>query len=141
MARPLIINERVRSDIAKVIAYAVAHPIPFDLLREHAVPKTTVLELKDRKPGLVRPKSASVEIPIGFRAALSVEEQPAGLCWHLSISVEKRGKTPNPAAAMAIAEEFGMRPPFHAGWLEEFEPGHHAVNFLSLKTPREEGIA
>lgn len=100
----------------------------------------TKLTLADRRPDLPpRPPSAQVLIPFGFRAALSFEDQPAGISCHLSISLDTPGLLPIPLACQMIAEEFG----FNYGdminaakegncsiWLEEFAPGHEAVNIL-----------
>ncbi len=143
MSRPLIITEAVRFEIWQALARADASPIPSETMRQFATLAAGVRELKlaDRAPGLERPASEHVEIPIGFRAAISVEEQPAGMVRHLSISVDKVGRMPSEAAVMVIAEEFGMVPPFDGAWLEEFDPGHHAVNLLKLVVPRPEGVA
>lgn len=123
-------------------AYARAHPLAIETVRAGAAaPNTRMLALKDRKPGFERPLSAHLEIPVGYRAAFSIEEQPAGLCAHLSVSVDTRGKTPSEIAVLTIAEAFGMKPPFLALWVEEFDPGHHAVNVVASLTPRREGTA
>jgi hypothetical protein len=142
MARPLIIDDLVRTMIKAALARALENPIPFEALREHAsLAATRDLKLADRKPGLIRPPLMHVAIPIGFRAAISVEEQPAGMVRHLSVSADRPGRIPHPTAVVMIAEEFGMLPPFDALWLEEFDPGHQAVNVLKLIEPRAEGTA
>lgn len=133
MARPLIIDAKVRAEIATALQRAEANPISAELLAAGAVePTTEVLSLADRKPGFERPESESVIIPVGYRAAISVEEQPFGLARHLSVSVERVGMTPHPNALEMIADEFGMpKSAWITLWLEEFEPGHHAVNVLT----------
>jgi hypothetical protein len=142
MSRILAIDEITRQRIASLIERAQKRPVPFDAVRNHAAPPGTKnLSLKDRKPGLVRPQSAHIDIPFGYTAAFSIEEQPNGLVRHLSISVDTVGRCPNEAAVAMIAEAFGMMEPFDAVWLEEFDPGHHAVNVLKLVAPRTEGHA
>jgi hypothetical protein len=140
----LMIGATERERIAEIIAYAKAHPIPFEVLRAGAVDDTDTLKLEDRKPGYERPRSQHVVFPGGFRAAFSIEAQPAGLCTHLSISVEgrsKKGAMPSPQAVAMIAEEFGVPFPAHKMWQEEFDPGEYAINLLSLYAPAPEGNA
>lgn len=81
----------------------------------------------------VRP--VSITIPFGHEVAISYEQQPAGLALHLSVSVDTPGQIIHPAAFDMIAKLYGMVPPFDMIWLEEFEPGHHAVNAVSLVQP------
>ncbi len=154
--RVLVIGEKERAEIAAVIADAKAHPLSFDELRDNALPRNKFdFSLADRKPDSKRPQSRNVFLPSGFRAAYSVEDQPVGLCAHLSISVEgpntKKGAMPHPEAVKMIAAAFGI--PFTANpaemfimkdvtiWLEEFEPGERAINLLHLYQPRPEGNA
>jgi hypothetical protein len=140
----LIIGATEREKIAEIIAYAKAHPIPIDIIRAGAVTDTTLLKLSDRKPGFERPPSQHVIFPGGFRAAFSIEQQPAGLCTHLSISVfgrSKKGMMPSLDAVKMIAEEFGVPFPPDRGWNEEFDPGEYAANLLSLYRPTPEGHA
>jgi hypothetical protein len=140
----LIIGETEREQIANIVAYARAHPLTFDTLRNGIVPDTERLALKDRKPGYERPPSQHVVFPGGFRAAFSIEAQPAGLCSHLSISVighSKKGACPNPAAVEMIAQEFGVPYPADKAWLEEYDPGEFAINLVSLYAPTQAGHA
>jgi len=142
----LMVGETERERIAQMIAYAKAHPITFETVRTMMVPNqgTTTVRLEDRNPEHARPESQHIDFPGGFRAAYSVEEQPAGMCAHLSVSVfgrSKRGAMPHPAAVAMIAEEFGVPFPADKMWQEEFEPGEWAVNLLHLYAPKQEGYA
>jgi hypothetical protein len=140
----LIIGATERERIAEIIAYAKANPLPLSLIRQGKVDDTKLLKLEDRKPGFERPTSAHVEFPGGYRAAYSVEEQPAGFCSHLSISVMNRGRKgmmPSLPVVQMICEEFGVPfPPGHF-WTEEYDPGEYAVNLVSLYAPTEGGSA
>lgn len=132
MARALIINEVVKRQIAALIEQADANPISLEILRSGAVKDDKeIIALADRRPGFERPASAHLEIPVGYRVALSTEDQPAGRCRHLSISVAKKGMLPHADAAIMIMEHFGVTEVI-ARWLEEFEPGHHAINVVWL---------
>jgi hypothetical protein len=77
--------------------------------------------------------TANVILPRGYRVALTFEEQPLGMCKHLSISVDEPGSLPNPHAVAMICHEYGMRfPPLGRMWLEEFAKGHSAINLVDL---------
>jgi hypothetical protein len=94
--------------------------------------------IADRPPGSIRPQSYNVLIPVGYRAAFSFEEQPAGLVRHLSVSVDtkKPGDCPSIPAMQMIASAFGIEWSLDSGdarvWLEEFEPGKYAVNLIAV---------
>lgn len=137
--RVLVIDAAARAAIAEAIKRAEAHPLPLEFIRAGAVePGKAELKLADRKPGFARPASEQVIIPHGYRVAFSIEEQPIGLCGHLSISVDAHGKLPSPEAVSMIAKEYGITWPGAADattWLEEFEPGHRAVNLVALRRP------
>jgi hypothetical protein len=139
----LFIGETETKRIAEIVAYAKAHPVTLETLRAGASPDKPVIKLEDRKPGMERPPSQHMIFPGGYRAAYSIEEQPTGLCSHLSISVMDRAKPgmmPSPEAVKMIAEAFGV--PFPDGvhiWSEEFDPGEYAVNIVALYAPKPEG--
>jgi hypothetical protein len=140
----LIIGATERERIAEMIAYAKAHPVTFDKMREAIVEDRPLVRLEDRKPGFERPVSEHCVLPGGYRCAYSVEAQPAGLCSHLSISVvgrSRKGRMPSVEAVRMIAEEFGVPFPPDKGWTEEFDPGEYAVNLLSVYAPAQEGNA
>jgi len=133
----LIITDDVRADINKMIERAEKHPLPMARIIEGAVDgDLDIVHLSDRKPGYERPRSEHMIIPMGFRVAISIEEQPAGWCKHLSISVPMPGKVPSQEAAMMIADAFGFHA-IHKVWLEEFDPGHMAINMIFVYRPTE----
>lgn len=131
----LIVTPEIKAEIAEKIALARKNPVPVELLQAGAVGGPTIT-LKDRKPGIERPPSQHVILGT-YRAAISFEQQPVGLCRHLSISALKPGTLPHRVVLEEIAALFGIdgsRPPL-AGhiWFEEFDPGHYAVNFLQIE--------
>lgn len=133
MARALILNDVMLAEIVAAVARARAAPVPRSFLKAFNVemPPSGTMALKDRPPGCERPPSQVVDIPVGYRAAFSFENQPVGLVRHLSVSVDRPGFMPSVAAFYAIAEAFGFRHDARGQtWLEEFAPGHHAVNLL-----------
>jgi hypothetical protein len=138
--RALIITDDIRAAIAKMVAHAEAHPIPWSVMQAGAIRVdllSTELKLADRPAGFERPASEHLLIPMGYRMAFSVEEQPAGFCHHLSVSVDAPGRLPSIPAVQEISDLCGIKQ-WHEVWLEEFGPGHNAVNILELYKPREE---
>ena len=135
----LIIGPHEQKAIAKALELARDQVMPWSIGKNIAIDDrakpTNELTLKDRKHDNPFPRSQHLILG-SYRCAISFEEQPAGLCRHLSVSVKKRGKTPNPIAMQMLAEAFGFSefPPSRGRvWLEEFEPGHHAVNVIELE--------
>jgi hypothetical protein len=140
----LMIGATEREQIAQIIAWAKAHPIPLSLIRKGSLDDKAIVEFKDRTPEFVRPPSSHILFPGNFRAAFSCEEQPGGFCTHLSVSVEgrsRKGMMPHPAAVEMIAEAFGVKYPADRMWIEEFEPGEFAINLVSMYQPHEGGNA
>jgi hypothetical protein len=144
--RALLLNAEVCHAIAAAVAAARAAPVSWETFKRIAegIPQDTAsLSLADRPPGFQRPQSQNVMIPIGFRAAISFEDQPAGLVRHLSISLEdaRPGAVPNIPSILAIAKAFGFRVEERESierlWTEEYEPGKWAVNLLQLDHERE----
>jgi hypothetical protein len=135
----LVIGTKERERIKEIIEHARTHVIPLALIKQ-AIPADKMpndLTLADREghENLVRPPSAHVMFPGGIRAAFSIEMQPppVELCSHLSISAPMPGRMPSVPAVKMICEEFGVPfPPDVMGWNEEFDPGHFAVNLLSV---------
>lgn len=140
MTRALIIGEVERAEIRAAIERAATHPLTLDMVKALQVKADSHLTLEMRRqqhgPGFdkKRPQSEFVELPVGVRAAISFEEQPIGMCRHLSISVDIPGALPHPALVESVAKEFGCSHVIGAPWIEEFEPGHEAINIVALST-------
>lgn len=133
--RALLITPDVQREITAAVERAAQHPISAaDCERlSRGIPQVGDLKLADRAPGFKRPQSEYVNIQMGYRASISFEQQPGGLCRHLSVSVDTPGRIPNPPAVEMIAREFGfVESALRKFWMEEFEPGHHAVNVIEL---------
>lgn len=132
----LIIGEAEKEQIAKLVAHAKANPVTLEWLRQFGTNSNDANHMKfeDRKPGAERPPNEHIIFPGNYRATYSIEEQPFGMCAHLSISVfgrDKPGMMPSPPAVAMIAEEFGVPCPAEHMWTEEYEPGQFAINMLS----------
>jgi hypothetical protein len=139
----LLISRRERHRIAELIKRARRRPIPLSLIIKGDPGPTPTLMLKDRVPGIERPPSEHIMLGT-HRIAFSFEHQPIGLCRHLSVSVPMPGRAPLPEVVAIIAKEFGFSefpPSLGRVWLEEFEPGHMAVNVVELVEPSTQGHA
>jgi hypothetical protein len=139
----LIIGTKEQDAIDAAMKRARERPITIDMLAALAVDQTTtVLTLADRKQ-FKRPRSEEVLLPTNYRLAISYEEQPAGLCAHMSLSVNRKGMLPNPAAfAMAMrACGFDMTAAPERTWIEEFtidgKSGGVAMNAVWVVEPRQ----
>ena len=148
----LLIGATEQKQIKRLIAYATANPVRWETIKDVAIADfTPTLALSDRtqKPGVVRPPSAHVILG-NVRVAYSHEEQPAGMFRHISASVRRPGKHPHPMVMAVICEAFGFSKTVCDGlqgnidaifatharvWLEEFDPGHNAVNVIELIDP------
>jgi len=92
--RVLVIDEKAREKIKQVINYAKAHPIKKNILISGFVVGNT--------------KSYCCDFIDGFHVVFSVEEQPAGWSYHLSISIPDRTKLPSQESAGMLMQEFGL---------------------------------
>lgn len=142
----LVIGEQQRRQIAAAKQKAAKRPIKMETLRDMQFTEDrSVQHLSDRPANFNRPPTHSVDIPFGFRAAYSIEEQPVGICAHLSIGTEGRrqkGAMPSEQVVKMIAEAFGISyPPNMRMWVEEYEPGEFAINLLHLLEAPKEGHA
>jgi hypothetical protein len=131
----LIITDEQRGMIDAVIERAAANPVRWaEMEGKVAAGNKLVLPLKDRAPGLERPPSQHMMFG-NVRVAYSHEEQPAGMFRHISASVERPGRLPHPKVmeVLCAAFHFDSFPPIEGRiWLEEFDPGHQAVNVIEL---------
>ena len=98
--RALILDENARAEVARLRGYAESNRVSLDDLQrcqEH--PELAV----GNNPSHV------IIIPQGYRVVFSVEEQPAGLAEHLSVSVlpHQPDVWPSVESVVQIALEFG----------------------------------
>jgi hypothetical protein len=141
MSRILVIDDISKKRIESLITIARKNVIPMDqVVRQTPVVDGEVLTQSDLE-SVDRPVASGIDIPYGFHVCFSIEHQPAGMVHHISVSIDTPGKCPSEAAVFMLAQEFGMEAPFDRIWLEEFEPGQHAVNIIKIVTPTTAGHA
>ena len=128
--RPMIIDKATDERIAQVKAYA----------QKHVVQLSDVVRMAGNRDLAVgnNPEFRLI-IPIGYRAIFSYEQQPTGLCAHLSMSVDMDERPdhrvlPNTVAVQHIMFEFKMgllSDAIHI-WIEDIDDGGlGAINVLS----------
>jgi hypothetical protein len=130
--RPLVINADVRARIARVKAYAEAHPIPLWRIRR-------IVERKEIMPASFDP-GFSTGIPFGFGVTFTIEEHIREWMYHLSVCLpDAGGRMPNPAAIEAIMQLFGIETPLRDAHLyvtEKNRPdGVGSANVLAPAPP------
>jgi hypothetical protein len=127
-----IVGQAEREAIKNVLARARSKPVPRNLVEQGKLDPGRVLKLADRPAGWERPASDHVMLG-SYRVAVSFEDQPIGLCIHLSASSARPGFVPGQQVMDAILSEFGIeKTMIGMSWLEEFDPGHHAINVVAL---------
>lgn len=128
----LIIGDEEKAAVKIAMEKARAHPVSIEAIKAGALNRQerSVFSLKDRKPDFKRPPSENVMFGT-YRAAISFEQQPIGLCKHLSISTIRPGTVPGEAVIRQVMKLFGFKIGV-AGqvWFEEFDPGHVAINIV-----------
>jgi hypothetical protein len=133
-----IIGPADEEQLKSTVKLALDNPIPWEVLKAGVnteIQETDRLTLDDKKglPPIKRPVY-NVILPLGWRVAISCEDQPAGRLLHLSMSSPKRGKIPSEHALLMVIKACGYTLEDVARmWLEEFDPGHNAVNVLFLR--------
>ena len=142
----LVDSPTVRAGIKKAIEIARKQMVPLSEVMDMAKlanQDSSCITLKDKKREKAVRKTQPVEvlIPEGYTANISFEEQPVGICKHLSIGFENSpGKMPHPLAVQIVADMFGMKwkadEPWEGSriWMEEFAPGEFAINIVELES-------
>jgi hypothetical protein len=152
----LVIGHSEQQQITVAIAAARARPTPWAKLKVIADgSEGPTLNLSDRKHAdlveTIRREYPSQRVTLGtYEAAISFEEQPAGLLKHLSVASARAGKVPGPKVLELVCLAFGfdeklcrsmgnpdaaIQPDRPARvWIEEFKRGHHAINVVELES-------
>jgi hypothetical protein len=92
---------------------ALANPMSLDMLKRSA-------ETGERADGAPRPQD--VELPLGWRLNITCEEQPEGLCFHLSMSSPTPARTvPGPEAVRMVLDVLGCGDVWGPPWVEDFK--------------------
>jgi len=125
-----------KARIAEAIAKARAKPLGEDVLNPTKIEARPLVRLIDRKPDHHRPQSEYVILDAIYRASIAFEEQPVGLCKHISVSIEAPDALPPDLIFKAVATAFGFTFPNRGiTWIEEYKPNYYCLNLVDLDDP------
>jgi hypothetical protein len=126
---PLIISQEVIAVLQRLRDLAPLHPVDMPTL-------LGVIETPDGKRQHMAQMSAqTIEIPgpWPFLVTFSIETgHPIGTCRHMSMSIARAGRIPNPIAVWMIAEHLGFIGGLEAcqAWPEELQGHGMAINIV-----------
>jgi hypothetical protein len=119
---PFILGPEQIEALVALKAHAEAHPTPLEVLQALKDGMPTPEELN---------KDFAIDIPVGIRVVFTMEQQPIGLCKHMSMSVALEGRLPSPIAVMLVMEHLGFVVPLKSliglGLVWEEAPGRGVV--------------
>lgn len=103
MSTPLILDDSVREQIRNLCEFAFAQPVSMpELMTRIKTPEGKFAHVQQMT-------RQTMSIPLAFLVTFSIEDgHPCGSCRHLSMSVQREGRVPHPAALWIIAQEFGF---------------------------------
>ena len=125
----LLIGPDEKAKIAELRAFAEANPLdPVSVIALAAENLDNVRDVMHMY---------SIDVPIGFHVTYSQENQPPGLCHHLSVSIDRADKMPHPETVEMILQEFGMEPIAQSinVWIEDVDDVTKAINIAQLVKP------
>ena len=127
--------------IQAAVKRARRRPTPLDVVVKGDSGPLPYLRIADRKPVSRPTPPERIDLPFGYCIAISFEQQPAGLCLHISISAPDTSRLPPDIVIEVLAQACGMSwPPGdnHHGWIEDFYDGPmigKAVNLVEIVEP------
>jgi hypothetical protein len=127
--RPLWIGPAQQTAIAELVARAGRDRVSLEDMKRR---------VQALQRGIPLPKSYNkaftIDIPFGFSATYTVEEQPQGWTRHLSVAADRSGRAPHPAAVDMLMREFGFRAvgvrQIEILWMEPIGNDRQAINLV-----------
>jgi hypothetical protein len=142
-------NETVR--LRAAFELARANPVSIDKVKATAAAvidqngnRVTLAErrvMEASADNTIAPERQSVDLPFGYRASMTFEQQPARLCFHLSLAGPEPGKVPTQPAVAMVFEALGVDTSISRVWTEEYEPGRFAISVIALMEPARRVVA
>jgi hypothetical protein len=137
----ITVGESERSKLKAAMARARAHPVPREVLKcritEHDGTDTGHVENQPLEHE--RPSAEFVDLPFGYVVAISFEEQPAGMCLHVSVSGPWPRVAPNMVVCAMIFNALDVPDEAEDVWTEELlidgKPGGRVFNATWLVEP------
>ncbi len=112
----ITVGESERSELKAAMARARAHPVPWDVLKRRITEQNTghVEALAHERPPV-----EFVDLPFGYVVAISFEEQPVGMCLHVSVSGPWPRVAPNMVVCAKIFNALDVPDEADDVWIEE----------------------
>lgn len=134
-----MIGEAERAEIAALRAQAEANPLMPEFLERASHGFDPADPSTRPAPELERfiPLNFTIDLPLGFRVSFTMELQPAGLCRHISASVDAPNRVPHPAALQMLLAEFGFENPLGIDqkiYAERYGSALTAINVIERVT-------
>ena len=117
----ITVGERERSELKAAMARARAHPVPWEVLKRRITEQdgTNMGHVEGQPLAHERPAAEFVDLPFGYVVAISFEEQPAGICLHVSVSGPWPKVAPNMMICAMIFNALDLPDEAEDVWTEE----------------------
>jgi hypothetical protein len=114
----IIVGETERAELRAAMARARGHPVPWEELKHGtAAREATITEhMGDFHD---EPSAEFVNLPFGYVVAITFEEQPAGMCLHVSVSGPWPRVPPNMMVCAMVFSALDLAPEADDVWTEE----------------------
>lgn len=128
MGTPLVIDKEVKSQIKACVELAEANPVDMPALMNR------IKDPVGKAHHMAQMNRQTVKIPFAYLVTFSIEHgHPCGPCRHMSMSVHREGRIPNPIGVWMIAQEFGFWGALtncEAIWEEDLQGHGKAINIV-----------
>jgi hypothetical protein len=133
----IIVGETERAKLKAAMARARAHPVPWEELKRRttAQDETNTGHIEDIHDTA---SAEFVNLPFGYVIAITFEEQPAGMCLHISVSGPWPRVSPNMVVCALVFSALDLPAEADDVWTEELlidNLGRRAFNALWLVEP------
>lgn len=121
---PLIIGAAQREQLRALREQAAADPIDMRGLKER------IATPDGKQAHMTRMNARTVDLPVAYCLTFSIEiGHPGGTARHMSMSSDRRGKTPTPEAVWMVCQELGFVGGFEHCWvwMEDLQRGPDAT--------------
>jgi hypothetical protein len=134
----IIVGETQRTQLKAAVSRARAHPVPWGELKQTTTARdaTNTEHIED---GHESPAAEIVKLPFGYVVAITFEEQPAGMCLHISVSGPWPRVPPNMVVCAMVFSALNLAPEADDVWTEELliegNPNCRVFNALWVVEP------
>lgn len=130
---PFIIDQNIEQSLKSLVELANQ---PDRRISLHTLKEASIgfnpNDPKTRKTSIY-PPDQTITLPLGWKLTISIEEQPYGWCWHLSMSSPQLGKVPAPETVQMIIDTCGFNCKLNECFIypETYQTGRVAINVIN----------